>query len=54
MNEKANPQIRYQLGGSLAWSDPTYIKRKADGELYEQLKQGNFCYVFNARQIDIS
>ena len=51
MNQKASPKITYKLGGSLSWNHPTYIKRKADDQLYEQLKQGNFCYVFNARQM---
>jgi WD40 repeat protein len=41
----------YQVGGSLSLSNPTYIERKADRELYEALKQGDFCYVLNSRQM---
>ncbi len=30
---------------------PTYVKRKADDELYRSLKAGKFCYVLNSRQM---
>ncbi|OZH51970.1 sugar-binding protein [Hydrocoleum sp. CS-953] len=41
----------YQVGGSLANNHPTYIKRKADIQLYRALKKGEFCYVLNSRQM---
>ncbi|GET38408.1 AAA-like domain-containing protein [Microseira wollei] len=41
----------YQVGGSLANDHPSYVERKADTELYEAVKQGEFCYVLNCRQM---
>ncbi len=41
----------YQVGGSLRKDAQSYIVRKADGQLYEALKQGEFCYVLNCRQM---
>lgn len=41
----------YQYGGKLHAHTPSYVKRFADGQLYELLKQNYFCYVFNCRQM---
>ena len=40
----------YIFSGSLPENASTYVKRKADDELYEALQQGKFCYVLNSRQ----
>lgn len=41
----------YKVGGSLEYRHPTYVVRKADCELYNLLKKGDFCYVLNSRQM---
>lgn len=41
----------YQIGGSLDYDAPTYIERQADKDLYTELLAGEFCYVFNSRQM---
>ena len=42
---------QYQIGGSLPGDAPSYVVRAADRQLYQALQQGEFCYVFNARQM---
>ncbi|MCL1464799.1 AAA-like domain-containing protein, partial [Argonema galeatum] len=42
---------KYKVGGSLEANDPSYVRRKADENLYNGLKSGDFCYVLNSRQM---
>ncbi|GAA6623411.1 AAA-like domain-containing protein [Scytonema sp. NUACC26] len=42
---------QYQIGGSLTTDAPSYVERKADLELYNALKKGEFCYILNSRQM---
>jgi len=43
--------IYHSTGGSLSVNDPTYVERKQDTELLEKLLEGEYCYVFNSRQM---
>ncbi|NES96106.1 MAG: hypothetical protein F6K32_12910 [Desertifilum sp. SIO1I2] len=44
-------KMQYQVGGSLARDAPSYVDRQADRDLCTALQQGQFCYVFTARQM---
>ncbi len=48
---ESTPSYTYYVGGSLEINDPTYVTRQADQDFYESLRAGNFCYVFNSRQM---
>ena len=41
----------YRVGGNLPPDAPSYVKREADEQLYQKLKEGEFCYVLNSRQM---
>lgn len=46
-----NKAYEYRVGGSLPEHAPSYVTRQADQSFYYGLKSGNFCYVFNSRQM---
>lgn len=41
----------YKIGGCLNPNHPTYVNRKADQELFEYLKHGEYCYILNSHQM---
>jgi WD40 repeat protein len=46
-----NESYEYRVGGSLPEYAPSYVVRQADRDFYSWLKSGDFCYVFNSRQM---
>ncbi|MGB6296606.1 MAG: AAA-like domain-containing protein, partial [Rivularia sp. (in: cyanobacteria)] len=44
-------KYEYKVGGSLGKNAPSYVVRQADTELYQSLEAGEFCYIFNSRQM---
>ena len=47
----SDTDFRFTVGGSLAGDTPSYVLRNADHELVQRVQRGEFCYVFNARQM---
>lgn len=50
MNSPMKPNY-YYVGGAVPIQASSYVSRKADIELYQGVKAGEFCYIFNARQM---
>ncbi|NJM21721.1 MAG: hypothetical protein HC907_24910 [Richelia sp. SM1_7_0] len=41
----------YKVGGSLKANHSTYVSRKADAQIFQRLQIGEYCFVFNSRQM---
>jgi WD40 repeat protein len=48
---KPDPSSFFVTGGALSSEAPSYVQRRADQELVEALRAGEFCYVLTARQM---
>ncbi len=48
---RPDPSSFFVTGGALSSEAPSYIPRRADRELIDALRAGEFCYVLTARQM---
>ena len=44
-------QFTNKYSGALDIDDVSYVQRAADQDLYKHLKSGDYCFVFNSRQM---
>ncbi|NES19782.1 MAG: hypothetical protein F6K41_12845 [Symploca sp. SIO3E6] len=51
MSGEPTLEYKFQVGGTLPANASSYVRRKADDDLYNYLKDGEFCYVLNSRQM---
>src|SRR5512138_3922739 len=51
MIEDFSAQDFFTAGGTLLPDSPSYVKRPADDQLFQQAMDGQFCYVLSARQM---
>src|SRR6266568_4393085 len=50
-NMSSSTNSFYVTGGTLRLDAPSYVERQADRDLFENLLQGEFCYVLTSRQM---
>jgi hypothetical protein len=51
MQENGTTETIYKFSSTLSPSDPSYVDRRADLELYQALMNSQYCYIFNSRKM---